>query len=146
MSQLYEILSICKGGGYMYARTNPLHPKANSKGLYPLHRILVENSLGRNLEDNEDVHHIDENKNNNDISNLIVLPHGEHQKLHAIKRAVDNYSIVCEACKNMFFVSPSQYRLRAKRNKSNKVFCSRSCGRLGTSRSRYWHEMSKPKP
>lgn len=32
---MFQILSTCKGGGYLYARTLPLHPRANAKGLYP---------------------------------------------------------------------------------------------------------------
>lgn len=53
---------------------------------YLLHRRLVEEYLGRKLNDDEDVHHIDFNKQNNDLSNLMVLPHSEHIKLHTEHR------------------------------------------------------------
>lgn len=36
------------------------------------------------------VHHIDENRGNNDISNLMVLPRGLHSKYHILKRIIDN--------------------------------------------------------
>jgi len=47
------------------------------------HRAVVEKHLGRKLSDKEIVHHIDENRKNNDIKNLQVMTRGEHVKLHA---------------------------------------------------------------
>ncbi len=122
---MYQILSTCKGGGYMYCRTNPIHPKCNSKGLYPLHRVLMENKLGRSLLHNEDVHHIDEVKTNNDINNLEVLTKSEHAKRHV--QIVDNVKLICNCCSKEFELKPHYFRLRKKRNKSNDVYCSRSC-------------------
>lgn len=48
----------------------------------PEHRLIVETHLGRTLEEWEDVHHIDHNKLNNDINNLMVLSKSDHTKLH----------------------------------------------------------------
>lgn len=49
------------------------------------HRVIVEELLGRKLEEWEHVHHIDENKQNNDPSNLIVKSKSEHLRDHAIQ-------------------------------------------------------------
>ena len=49
---------------------------------YP--RVLMAEKIGRKLEQYEDVHHIDEDVRNNDISNLQLVLHGEHQKEHMI--------------------------------------------------------------
>lgn len=49
------------------------------------HRYIMEKHLDRKLLDNEDVHHIDGNKINNNINNLQVIEHGEHKRLHATK-------------------------------------------------------------
>lgn len=122
---MYRILSTCKGGGYTYCRTEPIHPKANSKGLYPLHRVVMENKLGRTLLDGEDVHHKDENKFNNDPDNLEVLSKSDHSKKHS--HVLESIKLTCESCKKEFEVKPHFLRLRQKRNKSGKVFCSRSC-------------------
>lgn len=46
------------------------------------HRWIMEQHLGRILRLGEDVHHIDGNKTNNDISNLRLMSHGEHSKHH----------------------------------------------------------------
>jgi len=37
-------------------------------------------------------------------------------------------SYFCDVCGDRFVLSPSQYRLRKKRNQSGKVACSRACG------------------
>ena len=43
------------------------------------HRLVVENFIGRELENRETVHHIDGNKQNNSINNLMLFPnHSEH--------------------------------------------------------------------
>lgn len=123
---MFEIVSTCKGGGYMYCRTNPPHPKANSKGLYPLHRVIAENMIGRLLKNGEDVHHINEDKNDNTPGNLEVLSKSEHAKRH--KKPIDLINVSCSNCMKLFKLKPHVYRIRMKRNKSGKLFCSRSCG------------------
>jgi hypothetical protein len=69
-----------KGGFYIdkdgYRRINIL-------GKYPLeHRHLMEKYLNRKLKKSECVHHIDDDRLNNDISNLAILTRSEHMKLH----------------------------------------------------------------
>ena len=49
------------------------------------HRFLLENALGKKLNKDEVVHHIDGNKSNNDIGNLAVMTLGEHSRIHRIK-------------------------------------------------------------
>ena len=47
----------------------------------PLHKfVCMQNNI--NVPDGYDVHHIDENKVNNDISNLQVMTKAEHKSLH----------------------------------------------------------------
>lgn len=123
---MFQIVSTCRGGGYLYCRTIPVHPKANSKGLYPLHRVLAEIKMGRALLDNEDVHHVNGDKTDNRPENLEVLSKSEHAKKHNIK--LEDVVFICPNCKNPFFVKPHLARLREKRNKSGMVFCSRKCG------------------
>lgn len=65
----------------------PGHPHAMSSenwdGFVYEHILVATEILGRTLEDNEVVHHLDLDKANNLPSNLIVLDRGQHTKLHA---------------------------------------------------------------
>lgn len=47
-----------------------------------LHRVIMEQRLGRRLSSSECVHHIDRDRANNDPSNLIVMSRSEHTRLH----------------------------------------------------------------
>jgi trehalose/maltose hydrolase-like predicted phosphorylase len=47
-----------------------------------LHRYLMEIKLGRKLLSSEIVHHIDFNKFNNDINNLLLTNKSEHNRIH----------------------------------------------------------------
>lgn len=46
-------------------------------------RAVARNIIGRELNKDEDVHHIDHDKTNDNPNNLKVLSHAEHTKLHA---------------------------------------------------------------
>ena len=59
---------------------------------YP--RFLMEKYVGRPLLLNEDVHHKDGDVTNNNINNLEIVKHGEHQKFHSIK-FVDTEEVCC---------------------------------------------------
>ena len=48
-----------------------------------LHRVVAEKALGRELKDNECVHHLDGNKENNQNSNLIICTNSYHSHIHA---------------------------------------------------------------
>lgn len=122
----FEIISTCRGGGYMYCRTVPPHPKRNAKGLYPLHRVLAENKAGRILESWEHVHHKDEDKTNDTPDNLEVLTIDEHGKHHAMH--TDLIDVICGFCGKPFQLKPHVYKQRLSRNKHGKCFCSRACG------------------
>lgn len=70
-------------GGYIY-KSCPGHPRATQKGSYVFEHILVmENHLGRFLNGSEVVHHINEDKIDNQIENLrLCASVSEHTSLH----------------------------------------------------------------
>jgi hypothetical protein len=84
--------SAWKGGritdkdGYILVYS-PDHPHKNGIGYVREHRLIVEQSIGRYLLPSEHVHHKDEDKTNNDISNLEVSTNSEHTKKHNVSKA-----------------------------------------------------------
>lgn len=82
---MWKIRGTAKTNGYLFAMC-PEHPNAASTGYVLLHRLIMENHIGRLLRENEVVHHIDGNKINNKIENLMLLTNSEHSRLHSEMR------------------------------------------------------------
>ena len=113
-------------------RTRIYDKKTHKVSSYPRYLMGVE--LGRPLMNNEDVHHIDGNPLNNDISNLIVIDHSEHERLHSTKYHDMEYR--CSYCNQTFiWTATSQRKFYSnKRRKTNMTgpFCSKRCTALGS--------------
>lgn len=60
----------------------PNHPLAMRNGYVYVHRKVLSEKLGRNLEDGEQVHHIDGDKTNNNPDNLELIDIREHTSKH----------------------------------------------------------------
>ena len=50
------------------------------------HRVVMEEHLGRLLGSDECVHHINHNRSDNRISNLMLMTRKNHARLHALER------------------------------------------------------------
>jgi len=67
-------------GGYWHIY-KPDHPFCNFHGYVYEHRLVMEEYLGRYLTEQEEIHHLDCNRENNRIGNLMLFAnHGEHSK------------------------------------------------------------------
>ncbi len=76
----------CKKGGYIYI-WKPAHPFSNSRGYIARSRLVVEQKIGRYLNPKEIVHHKNEIKDKDIISNLKLLANkSKHTKLHNARR------------------------------------------------------------
>lgn len=72
--------------GYIQVRTN--RPGSYRWGWELEHRVVMEDVVGRSLRPEEDVHHIDGNKTNNDPVNLVLFEsRGAHLRHHYPKGA-----------------------------------------------------------
>lgn len=77
------------GGNGMYiSLLLPEHPYARKNGYVHEHRVIMESKIGRYLLEDEVVHHINEKKDDNRISNLMLMNKKEHDKFHLHKRRV----------------------------------------------------------
>ena len=120
-----EIKGVNNGYQYFIDYDHPL-ATGNSGRIY-YHRHVASIKLGRWLQHDEQAHHIDENKLNNDINNIEVLSELEHRKLHYKKRnnLPDDYEwfeseiIECKWCNTTF---ETKYK--------NHLYCSKSCAAL----------------
>lgn len=98
---------------------------------YP--RVIMENYLGRKLEDYEEVHHKDGNPLNNNINNLEVLTKEEHLQRHLKdKRKYYDKIMTCPWCGNDFlWTANQQLRFNSNRHRngrnSSAPFCSKEC-------------------
>jgi transposase len=68
----------------------PEHPSRNAWGFVRQHQLVAEDMLGRPLAKGEVVHHVDENRANNDPANLRVMHFADHLRLHSSKRLAAN--------------------------------------------------------
>lgn len=120
---LWNIKKLVSKGDYIYAVV-PEHPNANKHGYVLLHRIIIEDHLGRILNSNEVVHHIDGNKKHNTIENLKLMTATEHAKLHALKGRT-MVMLKCPECGKVFAKERNQTFL--SKGRGNYTCCSATC-------------------
>lgn len=71
--------------GYILAYA-PKHPKVHKDGYVMLHTVVMERHIGRYLKQNEVVHHINHDREDNRIENLKLMDKKDHMKMHMIER------------------------------------------------------------
>lgn len=124
---MWNIEKIVKKGDYLYAVVHH-HPNASKYGYVLLHRIIMENHLGRLLNTNEVVHHKDKNKFNNDVKNLEVMDVHTHARLHAKENPASTITLKCPWCSKIFTRQRKATWLEpSKQSKFKCTCCSRSC-------------------
>jgi hypothetical protein len=129
---MWKIKKIVKKGDYLYAVVRG-HPRATKHGYVLLHRVVMENELGRILEPHEVVHHKDENNKNNAPDNLEVHTHASHGSHHA-KRGRTLITLTCPTCREVFVRERRQTHLVKG---GVTTYCSRKCNaRKGKSNPR----------
>jgi hypothetical protein len=82
-------------------------------------REVMEINLGRKLSPNEHVHHINGDKTDDRIENLIIISRSEHKSLHGNTSPIFEYT--CDGCGKKF------YRKLWRQKKSKKNYCNKIC-------------------
>lgn len=121
---MWKIEKIVRKGDYDYAVVKN-HPAASVYGYVLHHRVVVEIHLGRLLNSNEVVHHINENKRDNRIENLEVMSKGDHERLHGLEKGKTVTDLCCPWCKTNFTKPYRHTHLGKKRG--SYTTCSPSC-------------------
>lgn len=85
----------------------------------------MENYLERYLDKDEHVHHIDENKHNNNIENLELVYEEAHRKFHLNNRGFAYVDLKCPWCEKTF-TRPRNHTILVYKNMLT-TSCSRSC-------------------
>lgn len=87
-----------RGGEYVsrgrFFVRNPTHPNAGQNGYLERARFVVSEKLGRALIGSETVHHINENKLDDQLINLYLFPSdSEHTLYHQLRKKNENKEI-----------------------------------------------------
>ena len=122
---MWNIRKEVSKGDYIYAVV-PEHPKATKNHYVLMHRVVMENFLGRMLTDEEVVHHKDHNKKNNSIDNLELMTTVAHQEMHSKEHGRYIVELQCPWCGKLFTKYKNTTHLQ-KPSKYNCTCCSPSC-------------------
>lgn len=68
-------------GGYEYIKV-PHHPLCDNRGYVMEHRLVMEKKIGRYLYPNERVHHLNGDRFDNSIENLVIITQRQHVRNH----------------------------------------------------------------
>jgi hypothetical protein len=113
-------LAVDKALGYVYFMDRQ-HPLGDKKGRVWYHRHVASMARGWWVTPQEIVHHVDDDRQNNDPSNLEVTTQSEHARAHAVEKGgTARLPIPCAVCKEMF--TPTKHHMR---------FCSLACSHQG---------------
>jgi len=101
---------------YIGIKTND--PRANYRGYYPEHRLVMEKYIKRKLSKKEYVHHKNGNTQDNRIENLEIKTPSEHANIHCPKTGKE---VKCNNCNKIIY--KNLYVLKLFKN----YYCSRKC-------------------
>lgn len=120
---VWNIRKTVSKGDYIYAVV-PEHPKCTKNGYVLEHRIVMENYLGRILDDEEIIHHLNEDRKDNRIENLELCLHKYHVSSHRKQHGKKMVKLKCPECKKIFYRRLGQTFIQKG---GTYTCCSRSC-------------------
>jgi len=83
------------------------------------HRVIMERVIGRQLTEDEEVHHINHNPLDNNINNLLLMDKQSHIELHSKEKQIYSDQKLCVECGKEFVPNP--------RKRKRQKCCSKKC-------------------
>lgn len=120
---MWNIEKIVSKGEYNYCIVIG-HPFATKNNYVLHHRVVMENHLGRLLDANEVVHHINGEQKDNRIENLELLSRKQHTSFHQSDKGRKWVELCCPWCKKIFHREHNKTYLA--KNKTC-TYCSAIC-------------------
>jgi hypothetical protein len=115
-----------RNGDYILILAPTDYPGIRYRGKYCYeHKYIAWKKYGRLPEQNEEVHHKNGDKFDNNPDNLEYITSWNHKKLHGEERVVEQIHLICPTCGKSFDAKPSNYRWQVKHGQI--LHCSRSC-------------------
>lgn len=102
----------------------PDHPNVMKNGYILEHRLIMATFLGQPLRPDEIIHHINENRADNRIENLLLMSLAAHISLHTqgvVRRK--RVEAACLGCEKIFWSRPGTPR------RASRKYCSQQCSR-----------------
>lgn len=90
-----------------------------------VHREMMEHHLGRQLTDDEVVHHKNEQPSDNRIENFEIKTRADHTRDH--QPPAELLEIICPQCGSTAFVEAARIRHNQGKQLKAGPFCSKSC-------------------
>ena len=99
------------------------------------HIVVFERFTKRHIKSDEDIHHLDGNRANNRIENLLAIEHGQHTKLHNwLKSGCPGRGSFCDKTddgeRNAHYVEFCSCCGQTLQSGQEK-FCSKGCSAIG---------------
>ena len=101
------------------------NPMANSNGVILEHRFIMSKKIGRFLEKDEIVHHINGDRTDNSPENLRLMNRKDHNKLHGELVKSFTYE-VCSYCGKTFKRETRNIKFKKESGQKN-FYCNRTC-------------------
>lgn len=103
---------------------SPDHPNANKgkhKGYAFEHRIVMAEHIGRPLRNDEIVHHINGNKADNRIENLVLMSNADHIRQHSLHMSKEH---------KVAFIRGGNAYAKSRKKSRELVPCACGCGTM----------------
>lgn len=114
-----------KNGEYILVLATNDYTGKRYRGRYCYeHHLVYWQNTGITPSNEEVIHHIDENKHNNDFSNLELITREKHSSMHSLSRGKMCAVIECPYCKTIF---EKELRKTHVIKKGKYTCCSRKC-------------------